>query len=270
MRSSASSVELAVAVRSALAKGGAERIDDEVRFVLESIPDMVSVSFRDEVLKRLESGESPYLVIGRYPMPDTRHWIAVPEGVMPPGCDTADAIAVIRHVVRKRNPDAIADVGCGTGVLGLAALLEAPSARGLFLDIDATACEAARGNVERLGLLDRSLVVCQDAAQSLAGLALDLIVANLPFVPTHEVGALGARFRDFAPRSAVDGGSDGMAVFQRLGDALHSAMRPSGSMILQFGSGQRKPVLESLGARWTDCPEDSLGYPNLVVVRWTN
>ena len=269
MHSSVSSSELGEAVRAALARGDAERLEEEVKFVSEALRNAPLGDDRDldELLARLSRGESPYTVIGRYPIAETQHWIEVPVGVMPPGCDTVDAIAVIRHVLRERNPRVIADVGCGTGVLGFAALLSGPLVRCAFLDVDSTACAAVHSNAKRLGLLHRSSVVCDDAERSLVRMELDLVVANLPFVPTREVPALGARFRDFAPRRAVDGGKDGMAVYNRLSDALHAAVRPSGNMILQFGGGQRQAVLASLGPRWVECREDSLGYPNLVVVR---
>ncbi|MBX7136004.1 MAG: methyltransferase [Fimbriimonadaceae bacterium] len=261
--------ELRSAIRAALLKGGAEVIEEEERFVVESLLDLVAEggSRLEEVFARLESGESPYTVFGRYQIPQTQYWIDVPLGVMPPGCDTANTIAVIRHVVRGRNPEAIADVGCGTGVLGLAALIAARQARCVFLDVDAAACDAARSNALRLGLADRCSVICQDARQSLAALKLDLVVANLPFVPSGDIPNLGARFRDFAPRLAVDGGHDGLAVFHWLGDMLHAALHTSGSMILQFGRGQREAVVASLGPRWFECNEDNLGYPNVVVVR---
>ena len=264
--------ELRCAVRAALLKGGAEHLDEEMRFVLESLPDLAAEggSRLEQVFARIESGESPYTIFGRYQIPQTQHWIDVPSGIMPPGCDTADTLAVIRHVVRDRNPEAIADVGCGTGVLGLAALIAARQARCVFLDIDAAACNAASSNAVRLGLVDRCSVVCQDARQSLAGLKLDLVVANLPFVPSGDVPNLGARFRDFAPSLAVDGGHDGLAVFHWLGGVLHAVLRTSGSMILQFGPGQRAAVLDCLGPRWMESHEDSLGSPNVLVVRRVN
>jgi len=85
-------------VRAALVRGGAERLEEEAQFVLKALPGLAAEDgVLDKLLARLGSGESPYTIIGRYPLPHIQRWVAVPAGVMPPGCDTADTIAVIRY-----------------------------------------------------------------------------------------------------------------------------------------------------------------------------
>lgn len=268
MRLSVSSKELRHAVQQALRQGGAECLEDEVQFILESLSSMPALTnvWLDEFLERLSSGESPYTVVGRYPLPDSPHWIAVPVGVMPPGRDTSAMITTIRQIIQRERPKIIADVGCGTGVLGLSALIEAPEAHCSFLDIDSRACNATTRNAVRLGVFDRCTVICGDARDSLLDLSVDLAVANLPFVPTREVSSLRARFRDFAPRIAVDGGFDGLAILRDLSSALNAAIRPGGTLILQFGSGQRDSVLANLGPQWVEGRDITLVDANIIVV----
>jgi ribosomal protein L11 methyltransferase len=68
---------------------------------------------------------------------------------------TAEARARLGRELQKGDPAEILDVGCGCGVLALAALKLFPNARGLAIDIDPEAVEVTEENSERNQLTDR-------------------------------------------------------------------------------------------------------------------
>lgn len=72
----------------------------------------------------------------------------------------------------------VLDVGCGSGVLALAALRLSPGARGVALDLDPEAAWATRTNALRNGLAARLDVLLGPLAALREG-AFDLVVANL-------------------------------------------------------------------------------------------
>jgi 16S rRNA G1207 methylase RsmC len=95
-----------------------------------------------------------------------------------------------------KPPKRVVDVGCGTGVLGIAAAKLWPETRVLLADADARAVECAAANIERLGLADRCKAVWWDAREEPVEGRFDLALVNPPF---HQ----GGMEVDFAPAMAI-------------------------------------------------------------------
>ena len=80
-----------------------------------------------------------------------------------------------------KPPKRIVDLGCGTGVLGIAAAILWPQTQVLLADADARAVECARLNIDRLGLGDRCQVLWWDAREAPPESRFDLALVNPPF-----------------------------------------------------------------------------------------
>lgn len=217
------------------------------------------------ILRDLADGLSPYHVIGEYLIPNTHSTILTPHDVMPPGSVTRDIIAVIQEVAQYSAPPWLADIGCGTGILGIAAMTASPDSRGIFIDPDKAACEATLVNLTRLRLTGRSIVMREDSLPDVAVGGLGLLVGNLPFVPRDEIASLPPRFSRYTPRCAVDGGHDGFDVFRRVLPQIHNSVKPGGHIILQVGTGQRESIFAMLGAGWDITPKWAQAHPNVIV-----
>jgi len=63
----------------------------------------------------------------------------------------------------------------------------------------------------------------------------DLILANLPYIPSSEIDSLPIA-ASFEPRLALDGGPDGLLVVRRLLEALPEALAPAGAALIEIGS----------------------------------
>jgi release factor glutamine methyltransferase len=89
----------------------------------------------------------------------------------------------------------------------------------------------------------------------------DLLLANLPYVRTEAVAGL-PRAATFEPRTALDGGPDGLAVIGRLLDALPSALKRDGVALLEIGGDQGAAIVEEAARRlpgWRCVVELDLG-----------
>jgi release factor glutamine methyltransferase len=75
----------------------------------------------------------------------------------------------------------------------------------------------------------------------------DLILANLPYIPSRDVDGLPVA-ASFEPRVALDGGPDGLDLVRRLLAALPGALTPSGTALLEIGFDQG-PAVEAEVAR---------------------
>ncbi len=140
----------------------------------------------------------------------------------------------------RSRPLRIADLGTGNGAILLALLSELPAACGIGTDVSAAALAVARHNAERLGLSGARFVACNMAA-ALRG-PFDLIVSNPPYVASAEIAGLAPEVRDFDPRAALDGGTDGLTFYRALAAAAPALLAPGGALIAELGAGQAQSV----------------------------
>ena len=142
------------------------------------------------------------------------------------------------------GPPLLADIGTGSGAIACALAAACPDARVVATDISPAALAVAEGNVRALGLGGRVRVIAGDLLEPLAAepAALDMIVANAPYLPSGILPSLPREVFAFEPRQALDGGPDGMEVIRRLLTAAPAALRPGGRLVLEIGEEQAAPL----------------------------
>lgn len=152
---------------------------------------------------------------------------------------------LVEAALERLRPGArVADVGTGSGAVVIALALELGSGAFLGTDCCAAAIEVARANAAAHGLA-RSIEFFEgDLLAPLAACAgeLDALVSNPPYIPTAELGGLQPEVRDFEPRVALDGGSDGLALIERIVADAPPLLRCGGWLLLEIGAGQADAV----------------------------
>lgn len=156
---------------------------------------------------------------------------------------------------RAGNTDVrFADIGTGSGVLAVTLALECPFAQGYATDVSPEALEVARRNADRL-LGDRhdritfmqgSLLAPFDAR---GPRALDLIVANPPYVASREMDGLPEEVRGYEPRLALHGGKDGLEYHRALIEQAPGYLNAGGVIALEIGAGQSAAVVRLMMER---------------------
>lgn len=167
------------------------------------------------------------------------------------------------------GPLRVLDLGTGTGCLLLAVLAERPRAFGIGLDLVPAAAALARENARRNGLADRAAFLAADWDAALAG-CFDLVLANPPYIESGAIAGLMPEVARHEPRSALDGGADGLDAYRRLAAALPRLLAPSGGAVLEIGAGQRAAVeelAEGAGLLPVGCRSDLAGIPRALVLR---
>jgi release factor glutamine methyltransferase len=177
--------------------------------------------------------------------------------------------AALSLVADRAAPLRIFDFGTGTGCLLLALLHELPAATGLGIDISPEACAVAKRNAAALGLAGRATFATGDWGRGIVG-AFDLIVANPPYIPAAELAGLEPEVANFEPRSALDGGADGLDAYRALVTDLARLLTPSGHAVVEFGAGQGDAVAAVFRAQGLECTarvRDLAGRERALVLR---
>jgi release factor glutamine methyltransferase len=155
---------------------------------------------------------------------------SLPGVVMTP---RATSVALVDRVVAHVGLAAsvVADVGTGSGALALAIASRAPRATVWATDVDPHAVGLARANAIRAGLSQRVHVRLGDLLDPLPR-SLDVIAANLPYIPWHE----SPLHPDLAsePPAAVFSDGDGLAIYRRLLEAAAERLTPGGLLVVQL------------------------------------
>jgi len=178
------------------------------------------------------------------------------------------ALAAIDADGGRERPLRIADIGTGCGTLLLALLSELPRAAGLGTDTSIGALAVARGNARSLGLTRATFLAC-DMMAALGGL-FDLIVSNPPYIVSGDIPSLAPEVRDFDPRSALDGGADGLRCYRQIAAAAPVRLRPGGTVIVELGIGQAPSVAALFAAAGLapSAPRTDLdGVPRALLAR---
>jgi release factor glutamine methyltransferase len=160
--------------------------------------------------------------------------ISVDPGVFVPRRRTEFLVEQAREV----TPDGavVVDLCCGTGALGkaLAGLARVGALHAADLDPAAVAC--ARRNLAGVGTVYQG-----DLFAALpAGLRgrVDVLLANVPYVPTAEIALLPTEARDHEAHLALDGGADGLAVLRRVAAAAGHWLRSGGHLLFETSERQ--------------------------------
>jgi len=141
----------------------------------------------------------------------------------------------------------ILDVGTGSGVIALSLAANFPEAKITATDISESALVLARENAARLELQDRVQFVDGDLLEGIAG-KFDLIVANLPYVPTVDRETLSREVLH-DPAIAVFGGERGDELVRKLIDAAPDYLSPGGLLALEVGIGQADDLASLLAEK---------------------
>ena len=154
------------------------------------------------------------------------------------------------EVALEVGPRTALDVGTGSGAIALAIADEVPDARVVGIDTSLDALRVAQANCERLGL-DQRVDVVSRGIGSLDGAgpdgeALELLVANLPYVGESDWEGLQPEIRDYEPREALVAGPTGLEMIEALSSELSGLDQRPRVVALEIGIGQAERVRELL------------------------
>ncbi|MFH8801983.1 putative protein N(5)-glutamine methyltransferase [Streptomyces sp. NPDC017936] len=221
----------------ALRAAGCVFAEDEAELLLDAArtPDELAA-----LVDRRVAGLPLELVVGWAEFHGLR--VAVEPGVFVPRRRTEFLVA--QALARVPHASVVVDLCCGSGAVG-AALASALGRVELHAaDIDPAAVRCARRNVTALG----GRVHAGDLFEALPGRLrgrVDILAANVPYVPSGEVPLLPAEARDHEPLTALDGGADGLDVLRRVAAGAARWLAPGGCLLVETSERQAPDAVEA-------------------------
>ncbi|MEW2392679.1 putative protein N(5)-glutamine methyltransferase [Streptomyces venezuelae] len=163
----------------------------------------------------------------------------------------------------------VVDLCCGSGALGAALAAGLAEVELHAADIDPAAVRCARRNVADAGGEVYEGDLYAPLPDALRG-RVDILLANVPYVPSEEVGLLPAEARVHEARVALDGGADGLDVLRRVTEEAPAWLAPGGHLLFETSEGQVPAAVDAveragLAARVVS---DEEGYATVVIGTW--
>ena len=170
---------------------------------------------------------------------------------------------------KKPGEKTFADIGTGTGAVGLSVCRFAPNTAATLTDISEAALAVAEENAAALGLAERCEFLVGDLTAPIAGKKFTAILSNPPYIPEKDLATLPPEVKR-EPKSALAGGTDGLDFYRRLAKDAPPLIETGGFVAVEVGAGQALSVAEIFARNSfadTETVKDLAGIER-VVIAW--
>ena len=229
-------------VVSRLRAAGCVFAEDEARLLVSAAGTPAEL---DAMVSRRAAGEPLEQVVGWAEFCGLR--ITVTPGVFVPRRRTEFLVRQAALLLQGGDPPrpprggiappgaVIVDLCCGAGAIGAALAAAVERAEVHAADADPAAVRCARQNLPagRVYYGDLYAALPPDLRGRIA-----ILAANVPYVPTGDIGFLPPEARAHEPRAALDGGPDGLDVLRRVAAGAPAWLAPGGHLLSETSERQ--------------------------------
>ena len=170
--------------------------------------------------------------------------LKVDERCLIPRPETEYLVQIIKDNIE--SPKKVLDVGTGSGCIALMMKSIFPNSEVTGIDISEEAIQLANEN-SKLNSLEVSFFQ-SNLLENVEESDHDLIVANLPYIPTENLNELDREVIDYEPLTALNGGKDGLEIISNLIHELEERDYKEVNLFLEIDSRKSSETLELLNS----------------------
>jgi len=217
----------------------------------------------DEALLRMRTGVPLPYIIGRWEFYGLE--MIVSQDVLIPRPETELLVEKALDWLQN-NPSCrrVIDIGTGSGCIGIALAVHMPDLQVIATDISEKAIKVAQQNANNFNVADRiEFVRCNLFPSKNRGVwarfsgktsrppsGANLIVANLPYIPTPTLKKLAVYGRE--PELALDGGMDGLDVIRKFLEQAPAYLEKGGMILMEIEASQGLSALSIAYDKYSD------------------
>ena len=165
----------------------------------------------------------------------------IDEKVLIPRPDTEIIIEQILKIYNNKNNINFLDIGFGSGCILLSVLKERKDFKATGIDISNHALKVCKINANKLGLENRVRLFKSDIDKFCNG-KYDLIISNPPYIKNLDLKYLENDVKNFEPKSALDGGLDGISEIRKIVVKSSGLIKNGGKLVLEIAYNQKEEV----------------------------
>ena len=165
----------------------------------------------------------------------------ITENVLIPRPDTELIIEEALKVSKNKLKLKVLDIGVGSGCIILSILKERKDFNGVGIDISQKSIGLSKLNSINLGVQNRVKFIKTDIDNFNHG-KYDLVISNPPYIKKLDLKYLEKDIIKFEPKSALDGGLDGISEISSVINKSSELIKKNGKFLLEIASDQKKVV----------------------------
>ena len=170
------------------------------------------------------------------------HRFKVTEATLIPRPETEELVMAAIESFPPDRAVRVADIGTGTGAIGLSVKLARPQWQVELTDLSPAALAVAKENAELLGA--QVAFYQGDTLEALPPGDVDLLLSNPPYISVAEWDLMDESVRRYEPKSALFAEDEGLAIYRKLAQQAPERLTKDGQVFLEIGFAQGKAVQE--------------------------
>ena len=175
--------------------------------------------------------------------------------------------------IKRRKPPVeelrAIDVGTGGGAIAVALAKQVPRLRIVATDVSADALALARRNATAQCVSERLEFVEGSLLEPVRG-AFDLVIANLPYIPSRTYNTLPPEIHDHEPEVALRAGRRGTVVIEELLQQARGRLSSGGMLLAEHawnqGGALRRVAADHFPTAEIETRRDLAGHERMLLV----
>ena len=211
-----------------------------------------------EMARRRQAGEPLWQIIGNADF--YGYEIDINRNVLCPRPETEELVCeAVKHISGNSR---VLDLCTGSGCIAVV-VADKTGAQVVASDISEAALDTARANAEKNNVGDKIVFVRSDMFENIQGV-FDVIISNPPYIPTADIQGLDREVKDYEPKSALDGGEDGLNFYRVIAENAGRYLAVGGRIFLEVGINQADAVKGMLSDFDVEIKKDMQGIDRII------
>ncbi|MBQ2863189.1 MAG: peptide chain release factor N(5)-glutamine methyltransferase [Clostridia bacterium] len=221
-------------------------------------------SVLEPIIERRASREPLAYIIGHTYFCSEKYYLS--KDTLIPRQDTEMLVECAVRELRYRGR--FLDLCTGSGCVAISTLARRPDLEAVAVDISAGACEMAKKNARENGARGKIEITQADLTEYTPDGTYDAILSNPPYVKTAAIDTLSPEVRS-EPRTALDGGEDGMHFYRAILDGYAHVLAEDGFFAFEIGYDQSQDIEKEAALRSMSCEiiRDYSGNARVALLR---
>jgi release factor-specific protein-(glutamine-N5) methyltransferase len=168
----------------------------------------------------------------------------VEEGVLIPRDDTEILVEEVLKNIEENELIQVCDLCCGSGAIGIALAYFRQNIIVDLIDYYPIPEKVSLINIQKNNMENRVSFIKSDLLEKPmeSKKIYDIIVSNPPYIEEEEIGRLMDDVKNYEPRTALNGGIDGLDFYRKIIDQSQHVLKKSGILAFEIGYNQGETV----------------------------